>query len=93
MENSGYSDGDELRTACSLFVLVLPSSSETEASFLDLHLSILDGFISYKIYHKHDEFDFDIVNFPYLDGDVPRPASYGGYISQLIRFASVQSYY
>ena len=29
--------------------------------------------------------DFDIVNFPFLDGDVPRRASYGVYISQLIR--------
>ena len=33
--------------------------------------------------------DFDIVNFPLLDGDVPRRASYGVYISQLIRFARV----
>ena len=37
--------------------------------------------------HKHDDFDFDIVNFPFLDGDVPRCTSYGIYISQLIRFA------
>ena len=36
-----------------------------------------------------DDFDFDIVNFPFLDGDVPRHASYGVYISQLIRFAKV----
>ena len=33
--------------------------------------------------------DCDIVNFPFLDGDVPRRASYGVYISQLIRFARV----
>ena len=33
--------------------------------------------------------DFDIVNFPFLDGDVPRSTSYGVYISQLIRFARV----
>ena len=32
---------------------------------------------------------FDIVNFPFLDGDVPRRASNGVYISQLIRFARV----
>ena len=31
--------------------------------------------------------DFDKVNFPFLDGDVPRRASYGVFISQLIRFA------
>ena len=59
--------------------------SDAEASFLDLHLSISDGFVKTKIYDKRD--DFDIVNFPFLDGDVPRSTSYGVYISQLIRFA------
>ena len=35
---------------------------------------------------------FDIVNFPFLDGDVPRSTSYGVYISQLIRFVRVSSH-
>ena len=61
------------------------NTSDTEASFLDLHLSISNGFVSSKIYDKLD--DFDIVNFPLLDGDVPRRPSYRVYISQLIRFA------
>ena len=65
--------------------------SDTEASFLDLHLSISDGFVKNKIYDKLDDFDFDIVNFPFLDGDVPRSTSYGVYISQLIRFARLSS--
>ena len=68
------------------------NSSDTEAAFLDLHLSIVDGFVSYKIYDKYDDFDFEIVNFPFLDGDVPHAASYGVYISQLIRFARVSSH-
>ena len=63
--------------------------TDTEAPFLDLHLSVANGFVSSKIYDKRDDFDFDIVNFPFLDGDVPRRASYGVYISQLIRFARV----
>ena len=67
--------------------------SDTEASFLDLHLSISDGFVQTKIYDKRDDFDFDIVNFPFLDGDVPRSTSYGVYISQLIRFARVSSHF
>ena len=66
--------------------------SDAEASFLDLHLSISDGFVKTKIYDKRDDFDFDIVNFPFLEGDVPRSASYGVYISQLIRFARVSSH-
>ena len=46
--------------------------SDAEASFLDLQLSILDGFEKTKIYDRRDDFDFDIVNSPFLDGDVPR---------------------
>ena len=61
--------------------------SDTEAPLLDLHLSVENGFVSSKIYDKRD--DFDIVFFPFLDGDVPRRASYGVNISQLIRFARV----
>ena len=43
------------------------NNTDTEAPFLDLHLSITNGFVSSKIYDKHDDFDFDIVNFPFLD--------------------------
>ena len=68
------------------------NTSDTEAPFLDLHLSISNGFVSSKIYDKRDDFDFDIVNFPFLDGDVSRSTSYGVYISQLIRFARVSSH-
>ena len=46
------------------------NTSDTEAAFLDLHLSISNKIVSTKIYDKRDEFDFEIVNFPFLDGDV-----------------------
>ena len=68
------------------------NTTDTEAPFLDLHLSIANGFVSSKIYDKRDVFDFDIVNFPFLDGDVPRHASYGVYISKLIWFARVYTH-
>ena len=41
---------------------------------------------------KRNDFDFDIVNFPFFDGDVPCRPSYGVYISQLLRFARVCSH-
>ena len=47
-------------------------TTDTEAPFLDLHLSIANGFVSSKIYDKREDFDFVIVNFPFLDGGVPR---------------------
>ena len=66
--------------------------SDNEAAFLDLNLSIHNDTISTKIYNKRDEFDFGIVNFPFLDGDVPRRPSYGVYISEPIRFARASSH-
>ena len=66
------------------------NSSDTQVPFLDLHLTISDGFVSSKIYDKRG--DFDIVNFLILNGDIPRATSYGVYISQLIRFARVSSH-
>ena len=63
------------------------NDSNLVTSFLDLHLSVDNGIISSKIYDKREDFNFSIVNYPFLDGDVPRSTSYGVYISQLIRFA------
>ena len=63
------------------------NSNEKSASFLDLQLSVTENSINTKIYDKRDDYSFNIVNFPHLDGDVPRATSYGVYISQLIRFS------
>ena len=60
--------------------------------FLDLDLSITNGIVSTKIYDKRDDFNFEIVNFPFLGRDVPRSPSYSVYISQLIRFARIFSH-
>ena len=46
---------------------------DTEAPFffLNLDLSISNGIISSRIYDKPSDFDFDIVNFPFLNVDSP----------------------
>ena len=51
------------------------------ALYLEFYLTISDGFVSSQIYDKRDDFDFDIVNFPFLDGNIPRATSYGVYIT------------
>ena len=57
------------------------NSSDTEPPFWDLNVSITNSIVSSKIYDKRDDLNFEIVNFPFLDGDVPRSPSYGVYIS------------
>ena len=69
-----------------------PQLYKANTAFFDLRLSISNDIVFAKIYDKCDEFDFEIVSFPILDGDVPRSTSYGVYISQLIRFAIASSY-
>ena len=66
--------------------------SDTRAPVLDLDLSITNRIVSTKIYDKRDDFNFEIVNYPFLDGDVPRSPSYGVYTSQRIRFERVCSH-
>ena len=67
------------------------NSDSLNCPFLDLDVSIIQSKIKTKIYDKRDDFSFPIVNFPFLDGDVPLAPSYGVYISQLIRYARVCS--
>ena len=61
------------------------NTSDTEAPFLNCHLSFSNGFVSSKTYDKHNK-------FPFLDGEVPCQPSYGVCISQLKIFARVCSY-
>ena len=68
------------------------NTSDTEAAFLDLYLSISNYIVCTKIHDKRDDFDFKIVNILFLDGDVHCSTYYGVYISQLISFARASSY-
>ena len=42
---------------------------------MDLNLSITNGIVSSKIYDKRNDVNFEIVNFPFIDEDVPRSPS------------------
>ena len=52
---------------------------------MDLRLSISNDIVSSKIYDKRADFDFEIVVFPFLGGDVPHSASYGDYSTANIK--------
>ena len=63
------------------------STSYAESAFLDLRLLVSGDVVSTKICGGRDDFGYGVVNFPFLDGDVPRSASCGVYVSRLVRFA------
>ena len=70
------------------------NKSDHLADYLDLTF-IIDsgGKLSTRLYDKRDDFDFHIVNFPFLSSSIPSGPSYGVYISQLIRYARCCSHY
>ena len=60
-------------------------------SFIRPLLEYADVICTQQNKNELHDFNFEIVNFPFLDGDFPRSPSNGVYISQLVRFASVCS--
>ena len=59
----------------------------TFAAYLDLHLDINSECRLRTIsYCKRDDFNFPIVNFPFICSNISAIPAYGVYISQLIRY-------
>ena len=67
---------------------------DDQANYLDLTFIIGNNNRLYtKLYDKCDDFNFHIVNFPFLSSNIPSGPSYGVYILQLIRYARCCTYY
>ena len=71
----------------------LESNNIREVSYLDLRIKSEAGTLDFSIYDKRDDFNFQIVNFPYMDSCIPRKSALGVFYSQLIRFARINSSY
>ena len=64
------------------------TDTDTSASYLDLHLEIdSEGRLRTELYDKRDDFNFPIVNFPFICSNIPAAPAYGVYIAQLIRYS------
>ena len=69
------------------------SESSTSLSYLDVRITIVNGKYSTAVYDKRDDFNFKIVNFPYLCSNIPSGPAYGVYVSQLVRIGRICSDY
>ena len=66
------------------------STSSTEVCYLDTNIKTGDNTpFCISIYDKREDFSFWIVNFPYMDSNIPANRAYGVYISQLVRYARI----
>ena len=73
--------------------LVLKKTTETphRLSYLDIMILIINKKIVTSVYDKRDAFNFNIVNYPFLDGNISGRQSYGVYVSQLVRIGRICS--
>ena len=65
----------------------------TVTAYLDCYLYTDSGKLTTRLYDKRDDFNFPIVNYPFLSKDIPSAPAYGVYVSQLIRYARACSNY
>ena len=58
-------------------------------SYLDVCIKIKNKAFCTSVYDKRDNFNFFVVKFPYLDGNIPAKPAYGIYVSQLVRIGRI----
>ena len=69
----------------------LESSDKKKLSYLDLMIESQSSKLVFSVYDKRDDFNFEIVNYPYLESCIPKKSALGVFISQLIRYARICS--
>ena len=67
--------------------------SRDKCTFLDLSISVYRGKFLYRSYDKRNDFNFEVVNYPNLLGNIPSKQSYGVYVSQLVRYCDISCNY
>ena len=69
--------------------LEIKETTETAASstYLDCYLYIDNRKLATRLYDKRDDFNFPIVNFPFLSSNIPSAPAYDVYVSKLICYA------
>ena len=65
--------------------------SPRKCNYLDMSISIYRGKFRVTLYDKRKDYSFNVISYPFLDGNIPHNLSYGVFISQLVRFANINT--
>ena len=65
--------------------------SARKVNYLDLQISIYRGKFRVILYDKRNDYDFKVISYPFLDGNIPKNLSYGVFSSQLARFCRINT--
>ena len=72
-------------------VLKRTNVSPAVVNFLDSTISVYQGKFFYKLFDKRNDFNFDVISYPYACGNIPKGPTHGIFVSQLIRFCNMNS--
>ena len=73
--------------------LTFGSLDNQRDTFLDLDINIEGtGFVT-KVYHKVDDFDFEVISFPFVNSNLSERVTYNAFFSQLLRFFTICTKY
>ena len=65
--------------------------SARKCCYLDLNISIYQEKFRVALYDKRKDYNFKVISYPFLKGNIPNNLSYGVFSSQLLRLARVNS--
>ena len=65
--------------------------SPRKCHYLDMSISIYKGKFRVTLYDKRKDFSFNVISYPFLDGNIPTALLYGVFVSHLVRFVNVNS--
>ena len=75
-----------------VMVLEKTNVTEVECNYLDLCIKLGDDKkFNYKSYDKRDDYNFDVIRYPNLSGNIPFSPAYGVFLSQCKRFLEINN--
>ena len=64
-----------------------------KVNFLDMSISVYQGKFRFSCYDKRNDFKFNVINFPFMCGNLPMVQMHGLFISQLVRYSHINSHF
>ena len=74
-------------------VLKKTNVSSQKVNFLDMSISVYQGKFRFSCYDKRNDFKFNVINFPFMCGNLPMVQMHGLFISQLVRYSHINSHF
>ena len=69
------------------------NDEDTNATFLDMEITVLNGKFDHKLYDKRDAFNFSIVRFPYKESNIPTKMFHSTIGAEALRISRATSSY